>query len=114
MKSKIIALSMALLVFAGSSMTAQAAVCPNPNAPGGVHHFNSCKPTLGGRIEDLGYHTYLYAYDNNHNPVYRSDCHLTQGIQYCRYVCFYCGADDPDGAHEHKQLIQHSISHKNE
>lgn len=32
MKSKLIALSMALLVLAGSSMTAQAAICPHPNS----------------------------------------------------------------------------------
>lgn len=111
MKTKIIALVMALLVFAGSSMTALAAVCPNPNSPDGYHHFNSCKPANWGRIDDLGYHQYLFGYDHNLKPIFRYDCHLTQGIEYCMYVCNYCGMDEPGGAHEHPQEVRHSISH---
>ena len=110
MKKKLLALGMALFVFSGSSMTALAAVCPHPKAPGGVHHFNSCKPTGGGRTDDLGYHSYLYGYDENNNPIYKN-CKMTQPVQYCIYVCYYCGQENLDGTHEHKLLIQHSVNH---
>lgn len=108
MKRKMIALSMALFVFTGSSMTAQAAVCPNPNSPGGVHYFNSCRPAgYGGRIEDL---TSFVRCDDD--IINGNDCKMTQGIQYCRYVCFYCGLEYDDGAHEHRLPIRHSVSRK--
>lgn len=111
MKKKIVAFCTAMFVFAGSSMTALAAVCPHPNAPEGVHHFNSCKSVDGGRIEDLGTHTYLYGYDKNNKPIYRDDCRKTQAYKYCIYVCYYCGLENQNGAHEHPQGIRHSISH---
>lgn len=109
MKKKLVAFCMAMFVFAGSSMTAMAAVCPN--APDGVHHFNSCKPVNGGRIADLGTHTYLYGYDENDKPIYRNNCRMTQPYQYCIYACYWCGQENPNGAHEHAQAIRHSISH---
>ena len=110
MKKKLLALGMALFVFAGSSMTALAAVCPHPNAPGGVHHFNACKPTGGGRTENLGTHSYLYGYDENYNPIYRN-CTMTKVIQYCVYVCRYCAQENPNGAHEDTIAIRHSVNH---
>lgn len=113
MKRTIAAFCMAILVFAGSSMTALAAVCPHPNAPGGVHHFTSCKPAgNGGRIEDHGFHSYLYGYDDTGKPMYRNDCRMTEAFQYCIYVCHWCGLENPDSPHEHSLGIQHSISHK--
>lgn len=54
MKSKIIALSMALLVLAGSSMTAEAKVCPNSTLVNGEHLFTGCKSTLGGAYRGSG------------------------------------------------------------
>ena len=113
MKSKIIAFTMAVFVLVGSSMTAEAKVCPNSTLENGEHLFTGCKPTLGGRIEDLGYHTYIWGYDRNYNPIYES-CHMTQGVQYCISVCTFCGIDQPNGGHEHRKEVQHSASHKNE
>ena len=102
---------MALLVFISSSMIALAAVCPA--APDGVHHFDACKTAPAGRIDDLGYHSYLYGYDEKGNPIYKSDCKMTQGVQYCWDVCSYCRLQNPNGGqHEHKLAIEHSISHQ--
>lgn len=117
MKRKIIAFGMALLVFAGSSMTVLAGVCPHPDAPEGVHHFDMgkgcCKVVAScGRTEDLGYHQYLYGYAHDGKPIYHNDCHLTRAIQYCMYVCFYCGAEELGGGHEHPQEVRHSVTHR--
>lgn len=113
MKSKLIAFCLAVFVFTGSSMTAQAAVCPN--APDGVHHFEMghqyCKYQNMGRTVDLGTHRYLYAYDGNGNPVYKNNCRLTQTHLYYRYTCYWCGLEDTSASHEHIQEIEHSIAH---
>ena len=114
MKKKIVALGMALLVFAGSSMTSQAAGCPNPNSPDGAHYFNSCKPAVGsGRRDELGTHRYVSGYTADNTPIYSYDCQLVQPVQYCMYVCRYCGLQQSSGgAHEHKLPIEHSVKHK--
>lgn len=126
MKRKLIAFCMAMFVFAGSSMTAMAAVCPHPNAqvcaasngqvcpapgaPEGVHHFDDCKYVGMGRTEDRGTHLYLYGYDSNKNPIYHN-CKMTQTYLYCINVCHWCGQEDTNSAHEHAQEIKHSVSH---
>ena len=115
MKSKIIALSMALFVFAGSSMTAQAGLCPNPNSPDGLHHFEYghqyCEFQDWGYVKDLGSHREIYGYDQDANPIYGPECKMTQKVEYFKYVCFLCGLEDSNGSHEHFGPIQHSISH---
>ena len=109
MKKALLSVSIGLVVFISSSITSLAAVCPNPNAPGGVHDFSSHK-VVGGTTNDLGYHDYLYGYDQYHNPIYHS-CHMTQRVDYCYYVCYYCGTENPSSAHTHLYPVQHSASH---
>lgn len=115
MKSKLIALSMALLVLAGSSMTAQAAICPHPNAPGGVHYYVTdhihCHDEGMGYTKDLGTHRYLYAEYDTGEKIYHDDCRITQTHSYHRYMCYWCGQVDTSASHEHIHEVKHSIAH---
>lgn len=114
MKSKLIALSMALFVLAGSSMTAQAAVCPHPSAPGGAHYYEEdhrhCHNEGMGYSEDLGTHGYVYAYRSTGEAIYHYDCRITKVHTYHRYVCYWCGQVDASASHEHTYEV-HSVSH---
>lgn len=114
MKRKIIAFGMALLVFAGSSMTVLAGFCPHPNAQDGLHLIkcgeNICRSQGWGEVRDLGSHRYLYKLDENGNPVYGPECRITQRVEYFSFVCFNCGTD-LNRIHEHKGPYRHSDSH---
>ncbi len=112
MKKKIVAFCMAMLVFAGSSMTTLAAICPNPNAPEGIHHFNDHKRAGWGYERDLGTHSYVYARDSQGNPMYRDDCRVKTSFEYCQYVCHYCGlANQETELHDHYVGVTHSVNH---
>lgn len=110
MKKKLIAFCMAIFVFAGSSVTALAGNCPAQGAQGRDHCFSDHRYVGMGRTDDLGTHSYLYGYDENGKPIYRI-CKMTQTVKYCTLVCYWCGQDDPSGAHQHAEAIKHSLSH---
>lgn len=109
MKKTLLALCMILTIFISSTSTSFAAVCPNPNAPSGAHDFSDHK-NKGGIVKDLGNHQYLYGYDEYHTPMYRT-CHITQVVEYCIFVCKYCGLENSGGSHSHEHDPQHSVSH---
>lgn len=108
MKKTILALCMVLIIFVSSTITSFA-TCPNPNSEGGAHDFSGCK-NVGGIVKDLGYHQYLYGYDEYHSPIYRS-CHLTQAVEYGVYVCVHCGLENTGSSHTHIHDTKHSAEH---
>ena len=94
MKRKIIAFGMALLVFAGSSMTALAGTCPHPNAQDGMHYYicgpNYCRSQNWGEVKDQGWHKFFYGYDEKGNPIFGPECRMTQSVEYYRLACINC------------------------
>lgn len=115
MKKKIVALSMALVVFVGSTITSQATVmaddCPSPHAVEGQHYYADTKVT-GGHTEFIGYHSYA-TFDDNNNAVMRYDCKLSQAYEHRIKVCRFCGAEDRGSAETVKlDIIYHSIQHQ--
>ena len=102
MKKIILALCMTLVIFTSSTNISFAAA-------GCVHDFSACK-NVGGTVNDLGYHQYLYGYDEYHSPIYKS-CHLTQVVEYCVYVCSHCGLERSGSGHSHIRNTEHSVSH---
>lgn len=85
--------------------------CPG-NSPDGVHHFSGHKSLNYGYNESLGYHSYLYGYDSNNNPIYRSDCLMSQAYHYCENFCVYCNATLEGSRHTEKDNIIHSKLHQ--
>ena len=110
MKKAILSLCMVAIILIVSSNTCFAAVCPNPNAPGGVHHFTDHK-VVGGNTEHYD-HPYIYGYDHNNQPIYYT-CHVTVVTDYCVYVCHYCGLEEPLSVHPaHTHVHEyHSVAH---
>ena len=106
MRRSIIALCMVITILISSSSVCFAVVCPN--APDGVHHFNT-HHAYEGTNENYT-HLYLFGYDNNNNPIYYN-CYVTKTTSYCYYVCSYCGLQQPNvSSHTHVSEI-HSASH---
>lgn len=81
----------------------------SPNAVNHTHYFTV--PThIATKTSDAGFDTYVWAYDVNRNPIYRSDCRLTDYIWVYDYQCEYC--DLLQGAIWEKTVFtKHSISH---
>ena len=84
MKKTVFTLSIALSVFLCNTVSASAAVCPNPNAPKGVHHFLEHQQIGFLAARDGGTHSYLYGYDHNGKEIYKNDCEITIYDAYCQ------------------------------
>lgn len=112
MMKRIGALGLAVAFLMCSGFVSWAAVCSSSNSPDGVHHFNVHKDANAGYHVNRGTCTYLYAYDVNNNPIYRSDCIMTDCYEYCNYICKYCNkVDDTQGSHAHYAMTLHSVHH---
>lgn len=84
--------------------------CPG-NSPDGVHHFSGHRSLNYGYTVTIGYHSYLYGYDANNQPIIRNDCLMSQAYHYCEYYCVYCGIPKGDGVHTEEDNIIHSVLH---
>ena len=109
MKRTVTALCVALAVFVCDSSLAFAAVCSK--APDGVHHFSVHRRAGAGYSVDGGTHRYLYGFDVNNNPIYKDNCSLTMGYEYCNMQCRYCTTYQENSQHEHYTSTRHSINH---
>ncbi len=111
MKKSILTICIIFSVFMINSTSVFAAVCNN--APDGVHHFDGHRREGGEFSREGETHTYLYGYDAQHKPIYRSDCKITYYSQYCNYVCEYCGTMQGGTRHTHTTRTVHSKDHNN-
>ena len=107
MKKTIASVCIVIFVFLSSTGIAYAS-CPHPNANGGDHLYTGHRVT-GGHYEDMGYHEHLLGYDANGNPIIAYHCHVTVQIQHCVSVCYHCGAEMPNSAHEHFEACIHHL-----
>lgn len=107
----IFAFCIALTLFMSHSTLAFAAICDNAPGPDKVHHFDICVREGTGFVRDGGTHTYLYGYDAQHNPIYRSDCRLVYRYENCNHHCRYCGLKQDGDRHYHLESTTHSIDH---
>lgn len=110
MRKTILVVSIALTMFMCNSVSASAAICSN--SPDGVHHFNDHWRQYGaGHSVYGGTHEYLYGYDAQDKPIYKNDCELWHGYQYCKMRCSYCYTEQEGMQHEHYTSTSHSVNH---
>ena len=111
MMKKIVITGLAVSLLVCNAFISQAVICSK--SPDGVHHFNAHRAASAGYSVDRGTHEYLYGYDQNNNPIYRTDCKISDKYEYCEYICSYCGVANTDqGSHSHFIKTWHSINHK--
>lgn len=106
MKKIVLALCLALSVFACSSMVSEAAICSG--SPDGLHHYDDHRRANAGYSEDAGTHRHHTGYDSNNQKVYET-CYLTDWYEYCERQCHYCQAIQPNSRHTHFVKTQHSV-----
>ncbi len=86
MRKTAFALCVALSVFMCKPAFAFAAVCgPSPDK---VHHFDAHQRESGEFGQTGGYHSYLYGYSAQGQPLYKNDCRLTKSFPIFRTIDF--------------------------
>lgn len=109
MRKKLIAFGMAMILFAGSSMTTLAdGVCPGSNTGG---HVFECEASGMGTMEDMGYHEYYFGEEDGIS-IYKYDCMRRRSISYCSKKCRKCGYVRENSQHSHVIGEWHSIIHR--
>lgn len=111
MRKTILAVCVALAIFMCNAVPASAASAVCSKSPDGHHHFNDCWSAGAGHNVYGGTHSYIYGYDENENPIYRNDCELWLGYEYCTYMCRYCQLKEGN-QHEHYVGTFHTVYHK--
>ena len=110
MRKTAFALCVALSVFMCKPAFAFAAVCgPSPDK---VHHFDAHQRESGEFGQTGGYHSYLYGYSAQGQPLYKNDCRLTFIYKHCNRGCKYCGTKQDNSRHTHQESVRHSIDHR--
>ena len=109
MTKSIFVLCIALSIFVCNPATAFAAVCSK--SPDEVHHFSKCVGENEGYSSPELTHSYLYAFDNKGNEIYKT-CEVTYHYKYCHYVCEYCNTRmSTSERHAHVVAMTHSANH---
>lgn len=107
MKSRLLALSIIMIVGLSLPISAKAAVCSK--SPDGIHHFSSHQNQNYGYSVN-GSHQYRYGTSNG-KVEYRT-CNTKDWYTYCMNKCSYCSTiDTTSGTHTHYQYTEHSVNH---
>lgn len=105
MRKSILAVCIALAMFICNFVSASAAVCSS--SPDGVHHFDDHWAPSGA-----GHN--VYGGTHSGKEIYKNDCELWHGYQYCINRCRYCFTQLEGSQHEHYVSTFHSVYHKQE
>lgn len=109
MRKTFLAVCIALAMFICNSVSASAAVCSG--SPDGVHHFDDhWAPSGAGHNVYGGTHSYLYGTVGG-KEIYKNDCEIWYGYQYCINKCYYCYVTLDGTQHEHLISTSHSVNH---
>lgn len=111
MRKTILAVCIALTMFMCNFVSASAACSGTSN---GVHHFDDhWAPSGAGHNVFVGTHTYLYGTVGG-KPIYKNDCEIWDGYQYCILKCKYCPVQLEGSQHDHYVSTFHTVYHKSE
>lgn len=112
MKKTILAVCITLTMLMCNSVLASAASAVCSGSSDGYHHFDDhWAPSGAGHNVYVGTHSYISGYVGG-TPIYKNDCEIWDGYQYCINKCLYCYVTLDGSQHDHYVSTFHSVYHK--